>query len=174
VSDDAPVLGVVRNVIRNWVIPGIVLLLLVSAVQAFFNSKVGVADGEPAPDFALVDTEGLEVSLQSLAGKHVVINFWGTWCPPCIEELPGLSRFARAHPEVVVLGIAIDSGEGKVLAAAKQRLDIQFQVLAADNLVQGAYGVRVLPTTFLVDPQGVVQRHQVGVVSPERLNSWLR
>ena len=164
----------VRNILKNWVVPGIVILLVVSAVQAFFNSRVAVADGDPAPDFTLVNSENREVSLASQAGKPVVLNFWGTWCPPCLEELPDLSEFGRAHPEVVILGIAVDSGDGKVLARAKERLGISFQVLAADNFVQQAYGVRVLPTTFLIDAGGIVRRHHVGVVTPEKLASWLR
>jgi len=166
--------AVVGNVVKNWVVPGIVAIRVVAAVQSFFNSQVAVADGDPAPDFTLVDTQGREVRLAELRGKSVIVNFWGSWCPPCLQELPALSRFARSHPEVVLLGIAVDSGEGEVLAAEKKRLDIPFPVLAADNKVQQSYGVRVLPTTFLVDDQGIVRRHHVGIVSSEKLALWLR
>ena len=166
--------GVIKDVIKQWVLPGLVLILVVSAVQSFFNSRVGIPDGDLAPEFTLADTDGIAHSLARHRGKAVVLNFWGTWCPPCLHELPGLVSFATEYPDVVVLGIAVDSGEGKVLAAEKKRLGINFPVLAADQLVQSAYGVRVLPTTFLIDAEGVVRRHQVGVVSPRRLASWLR
>jgi peroxiredoxin len=166
--------GVVKELVKNWVLPGIALILVVAAVQAFFNSQVAVADGDQAPEFSLLDTEGVSQSLSEHRGKMVVLNFWGTWCPPCIKELPGLSRFALENPDVLVLGIAVDSGTGKRLAAEKKRLAIEFPVMPADHLVQSAYGVRVLPTTFLIDGQGVVRRHQVGVITPDRLYSWLR
>ena len=166
--------GVVKELVKNWVLPGIVLILVVSAVQAFFNSQVAVADGDKAPEFSLLDTEGGSHSLSQHRGKTVVINFWGTWCPPCIKELPGLSRFASENPEVIVLGVAVDSGRGERLAAEKKRLAIDFPVMPADHLVQSAYGVRVLPTTFLIDGEGVVRRHQVGIVTPDRLSMWLR
>ena len=166
--------GVVKELIKIWVLPGIVLILVVAAVQAGFNSQVAVADGEQAPEFSLVDTEGVAHSLSEHRGKMVVLNFWGTWCPPCIKELPGLSRFARENPEVLVLGVAVDSGRGKRLAAEIKRLASDFPVMPADHLIQGAYGVRVLPTTFLIDGQGVVRRHQVGVITPDRLSRWLR
>jgi len=169
--------SVVRNVIKNWVVPGIAFLLVLAAVQAFFNSGLAVADGDSAPGFTLLDTEGQEVSLSAHRGARVVVNFWGTWCPPCLKELPGLSDFARSNSEVVVLGIAVPGDERQSLAElarAKERLDIPFQVLAADGLVQAAYGVKRLPTTFLIDDEGVVERHLVGVLTPERLAMWLR
>lgn len=166
--------GVVKELVKNWVLPGIVLILVVAAVQAFFNSQVAVADGDQAPEFSLFDTEGAPHSLSQHRGKMVVLNFWGTWCPPCIQELPGLSRFASENPEVIVLGVAVDSGRGKRLAAEKKRLAINFPVMPADRLVQSAYGVKVLPTTFLIDGEGVVRRHQVGIVTPARLSMWLR
>jgi len=119
------------------------------------------------------------VTLSAQEGRKVVLIFWGTWSPPCLEELPTLRQFARSHPEteVVVLGIAVP-GNGRQslgeLARAKERLDIPFPVLAADDAVQAAYGVRTVPTTFLIDEQGVVERHLVGVLTAERLAKWLQ
>lgn len=166
--------GVLRDLVKNWVMPGIVLIFVVAAVQAFFNSQVAVADGDQAPEFSLLDTDGTPHSLAEHRGRVVVLNFWGTWCPPCLKELPGLSRFADEHPEVLVLGVAVDSGSAKRLAAEKERLDIRFPVVVADHLVQGAYGVRVLPTTFVIDGDGIVRHHQVGIVTEERLSDWVR
>jgi peroxiredoxin len=166
--------GVLRDLVKNWVVPGIALIFVVSAVQAFFNSQVAVADGDSAPEFSLQDTDGIPHSLAEHRGSVVVLNFWGTWCPPCLKELPGLSRFADEHPEVLVLGVAVESGSTKRLAAEKERLDIRFPVVAADQLVQSAYGVRVLPTTFVIDGNGIVRHHQVGIVTAERLSDWVR
>ncbi|MEL7059451.1 MAG: TlpA disulfide reductase family protein [Acidobacteriota bacterium] len=116
---------------------------------------------DAAPLFTLPDVEGGAIELASLRGRPVIVNFWATWCPPCRAEIPALSAFARKHPEIVVLGIAVD-GEAAELREARRTMGIDYPILRADDATLGAYAVRSLPTTVIVDPDGRVTAAHAG------------
>jgi len=166
-------MDVVKNVLMNWVLPVVLLLVVMMGYQSLTAPEVELDGDGLAPNFTLVDSEGATVSLADFRGKQVVVNFWGTWCGPCKAELPGLNRFARKHPEVVVLGLAVDSGDTAALAAAKVSLKIPFDVLNCTGKVKRQYGVSKVPTTFLVDAEGVLRKSHVGVITPIQLASWV-
>ena len=165
---------IVRDVLLNWVLPVALLIAVLVGVQWMRKPTVQLGEHGEAPGFVLVDTEGVTVSLADFRGQDVIVNFWGTWCGPCKAELPILNRFARKHPDVVLLGLALDSGDVPELAAAKEKLDIRFRVLEGTARVKRQYGVSVVPTTFHVDAEGILQESHVGVISPPRLASWVR
>ncbi len=164
---------VVRNVLVNWALPIVLLVVVLMGVQWLRKPEVQLGENGEAPGFTLPDTEGVSVSLEEFRGQHVIVNFWGTWCGPCKAELPVLNRFARKHPDVVLLGLALDSGDVPELAQAKEDLGIRFRVLRGTGQVKRRYGVSVVPTTFHVDPDGILQQSHVGVISPPRLASWV-
>ena len=121
---------------------------------------------DQAPDFTLQDLSGESVSLADLRGRTVVLNFWATWCGPCRYEIPALNAFAADHPEIPVLGIAVDGTPSELRQAAK-RLEIAYPVLVIDEDTQAAYGVSTLPTTVVVGPEGeVVASHSGLIVGP--------
>ncbi|MDP2313117.1 MAG: TlpA disulfide reductase family protein [Pseudomonadota bacterium] len=124
-----------------------------------------------APDFALADLDGGRHTLAELRGQTVVLNFWATWCGPCRMEVPGLSAFARAHPDIPVLGIAVD-GEPDALRKAAEDLGIDYLVLRADAETRKAYGVSTLPTTVIVGPDGMVRSAHAGIMIQPHL-WWL-
>jgi thiol-disulfide isomerase/thioredoxin len=126
---------------------------------------------QAAPDFELVDLDGGRHTLAELRGKTVVLNFWATWCGPCRMEVPGLSAFARAHPDIPVLGIAVD-GEPEALRKAAKELGIDYLVLRADAATRAAYGVSTLPTTVIVGPDGTVRSAHAGLMLQPHL-WWL-
>lgn len=164
---------VVKNVLLNWVLPVILLISVLGGIQALQKPKVELDAGGLAPQFELSDTQGDAVSLADFRGRSVIVNFWGTWCGPCKAELPGLNSFARSHPDVVVLGLAVDSGGERELAQAKTQLGIVFPVLISTNQVKRQYGVSKVPTTFFVDADGALRKSHVGVISPTKLAAWV-
>lgn len=126
---------------------------------------------EVAPGFALASLDGSTIDLADLRGRTVVLNFWATWCPPCRAEIPSFSRFARRHPEIAVLGIAVD-GEPDELRQARERMGIDYPVLRADEATLAAYRVETLPTTVVVDPDGRVRSAHSGMLFGPQL-WWL-
>jgi thiol-disulfide isomerase/thioredoxin len=116
-----------------------------------------------APAFTLADLHGQRVSLADFRGHTVVLNFWATWCGPCRMEIPTLSAFAAAHPDIPILGIAVD-GTAAQLEKAAASFGITYPVLVADKATLSAYGIGTLPTSVIVGPDGKVRSAHTGLM----------
>jgi thiol-disulfide isomerase/thioredoxin len=121
-----------------------------------------------APPFALPDLEGQTVALSDFAGQTVVLNFWATWCGPCRVEIPSFTRFAEKHPEIPVLGVAVD-GSVEELRRARDELAMGYPILVADRATLHAYGVKSLPTTVVVRGDGSVRSAYAGMLFQPQL-----
>src|ERR1051326_8918266 len=136
---------------------GVCLLLagLVFTIYATMHQRVVVA-GDSAPDFPLTADSGRSVSLSNFGGKLLVLNFWASWCGPCIEETPSLSRFAQqyAGKGVVVLGVSVDKDE-KAYRTFVQRFKPDF-LTVRDSKVHADYGTFMYPETYIIDAKGRV------------------
>ncbi len=117
-----------------------------------------------APDFALKDLSGATVTLESLRGKVVLLNFWTKTCGPCLEEMPELAELAkivRDRPDVVVVTVSVDEGPDDVRPTLKTvlREEPPFQVLfdPGAEVVNGKFGTRLFPETWFIDKRGVIR-----------------
>ena len=100
------------------------------------------------------------VALGDLKGKVVLVNFWGTWCPPCVEEVPSLNRFARetASSGVVVLGVSIDKNP-QLYKQFRDRFHLDFQTFRdPDENISASYGTFKIPETYIIDRNAKVVR----------------
>jgi peroxiredoxin len=109
-----------------------------------------------AHDFTLSTIDGKKLRLEDQRGKVVFVNFWATWCPPCREEMPAMERLWQQQKDqgLMVLAVSVDSDTNGVPAFVKQH-GFTFPVVLDPNMdVANAYGVRALPASFVIDPQG--------------------
>lgn len=120
----------------------------------------------PAPPLPLEDDEGGTVTLARYQGKVVLVNFWATWCGPCVREMPSLSRLAAAMPrdKFVVAALSIDRQGFAVVTPFLKRLGIANLDVFIDqrSRLYRALGGQGLPTTFVIDKRGLVRGYLVG------------
>lgn len=115
-----------------------------------------------APDF--VDVSGVAHHYSDYAGKYVLVNYWATWCGPCIKEIPELNKLAAEHKgKLVVLGVNYDGPVGKDAKQQAEQMGIEFPVYASDPSQKLAIQIpEVLPTTFIFSPGLKLQQTLVG------------
>ncbi len=124
----------------------------------------------------LYDLQGQQRSLQEFQGKWRLVNYWATWCTPCLEEIPELVRFHARHKDrdAVVIGINMEQLDGEALSFFMQELAINYPIWVTAPTQQTALGsIPGLPTSFLISPQGEVVARQVGVVSASMIERFI-
>src|SRR3954470_13474500 len=111
----------------------------------------------PVHAFELVDSTGKPHRLADYQGRWVVVNFWATWCVPCIQEIPEISAFHREHPEVIVIGVAEDAQNPAKVKQFAQKVGHDYPLVLANDAVEKQLGSpAALPKTRIYDPSGKV------------------
>ncbi|MBM4027834.1 MAG: tetratricopeptide repeat protein, partial [Planctomycetes bacterium] len=120
------------------------------------------ASGRPAPSFTLLDLEGRQVRLSDLKGKVVLLDFWASWCPPCVEAIPHLEALHQKHAAegLVIIGLNNEPNQARVREFAQGWMS--YTVLAGADQPFAAYGIKAIPTLFYVDREGIVRYRIVG------------
>ncbi len=125
----------------------------------------------PAPGFALLDLDGQPVSLEELRGRPIMINFWATWCQPCIAEHPVLQATARRYEgRAHFIGIVYQDDAELIRGFLAQRGDWGRTLLDPDGETAIAYGVYGAPETFFIDTDGTVVRKVTGPMGADFLS----
>ena len=162
----------------NWKGAFAVLILLAAAAagtgcdRGDYPAQVGMV----APDFTIHD-QGQTVSLDQYRGKTVVLNFWASWCPPCLEEFPSLMQLQQQVPNVVVLAVSFDTdADAYRQYVADNHLGNMVIALDLSQKSNLAFGTTRPPETYIIDPQGRIRRKFIGAqdwTSPE-IENYLR
>jgi len=117
-----------------------------------------------APDFEVTAIDGKVIKLSSLKGKVVVIDFWATWCGPCVYEIPGFINLYNKYNErgLEIIGFSVDRDQKAVIDFAKNK-GVNYPIAFADGEMQEDYGgIQGIPTTFFVDREGRITGKVVG------------
>ena len=147
------------------------------AASSLSMAGAGPKPGSLAPDFELKSPQGATTSLSSLRGRIVILHFWATWCPHCVEEMPLLSELAREDDPRRVTILAVNLGEParKVSRYLRSRNLSLSVLLDSRGKVARAYGVAGLPSTVVVDATGrVVTGISMGSLDREEFRRTLR
>ncbi|MDP3584716.1 MAG: TlpA disulfide reductase family protein [Thiobacillus sp.] len=149
-----------RQVYPMW-LAGLLLALTVTWAQA--------------ADFRVTDTKGKVHTLSGYKGKWVLVNYWATWCPPCLEEIPDLIALHEDKKNnLVVIGVALDYRDPKQVIDFAEGLLVNYPIVLGNAKVVSQIGpMQGLPTTYLYNPEGKMVAQQVGAITRAAVESYI-
>ena len=151
---------------KSWLLSLLAIFLLsLSTVSAAANN------------FVLKDMAGKKHTLSEYKGKWVIVNYWATWCPPCLEEIPDLVALydSRKNKDLVILGVAFDYQNAKEVTDYVNDMLISYPIVLGDDDVMKQIGFSdVLPTSYIYNPRGELIKTKHGLVTKQYLDSLLK
>ena len=163
---------------KRLIIRTIVLILLAAAVvfAIYSKDKVKVLEvGDKAPDFELVDLEGNKHRLSDYQGEGVFLNFWGSWCGPCKTEMPFMEKLSKEFDGQGVHILALNIKDTKLKAETfRDQYELTFPIARdTDESVRRAYSVVPLPTTILINKDGIIEDIITRGMSEDEIRSFM-
>ena len=141
------------------------VLLVLAALSACYSGSRPPRIGSAAPDFTVQDSDR-SVKLSDYRGQIVVLNFWATWCPPCVEEMPSLVEMQRRMKAkgITVVAVSVDVDQGAYNQFVKEHNVNLLTVRDAGQKSNALYGTFKFPETYIIDRNGVMRRKFLGAV----------
>lgn len=156
---------------NRGLVAALVIAILITSCSDNKMEPPPLQDPKPAPQISLAMASGGKVSLSELKGRPIIVNFWATWCVPCLEEMPILDRFLRSRKETGLEVLLINYKESKkIVDDFMAKKDFSFKILM-DESAEAADKFRVfgLPTTYFITPEGDIVYTHIGKLTDEIL-----
>lgn len=153
-----------RSRLRRWALEIGVLAIVYFAITGFQGAGL-LETGSVIPPLELQTLEGDVVSLQQLRGKSVILHFWATWCGACRREFSMLNSTQADLPKDTVLLTVVADGSNPALGAFKAEHQLTYPILKADDETVSRFQVSAFPTTYFIDPSGLISSRSVGLMT---------
>jgi thiol-disulfide isomerase/thioredoxin len=164
-----------RYWVRRILLLAMMLMIAFALYQALRGQGGQPEEGQEAPDFQLTTLDGKQMSLQQLRGKGVLINFWGTWCPPCRSEMPVLEKAYEKYRDQGFEIVSVNIAETDVAVASfAKQYGLTFPIwMDRERDVVRLYKINPIPTSFFVDPNGVIVKKVEGPLNLDQLDLYI-
>ena len=128
----------------------------------------------PVKAFQFQDSTGKIHKLADYKGRWVLVNFWATWCPPCLKEIPDLIALYESRQDIMVIGVAMDFNDPKVVMDFAQSMSITYPTVLGDRHIASQLDdISLLPSTYFFDPDGKPAARKLGIVSRESIEKFI-
>jgi len=144
-------------------------ILLTISQFSYGETRIGA-------NFMLKDTSGIQHKLSNYKGKWVLVNYWATWCPPCLEEVPDLVNLYDHHKskDLMIIGVVFDYANFKEVEAYVDDMLMSYPIVLGDDGVTAQIGLAdVLPTTFIYNPQGQLVKIKRGLITKQYIEKMI-
>jgi len=165
---------------RIFSLLGAAAALAVGAIL-FHGSRLQAADtaatAQLAPAWQLKDLDGNDVSSTRFKGKVVVVDFWATWCGPCLSEIPGYIELQKKYGKdgLAIVGVSLDSKSPKYVQKFAQEHGMNYTIVMGDETIADAFGgFDAIPTTFLINREGRIVHKKIGAMAPDEYEALVK
>lgn len=156
--------GAKKSIVFFILIAAAALLLLVLVPKGSRGPRI-IGQGDRAPEFTLTTLDGKRASLSDFRNKVVMVHFWATWCPPCVEEMPTIEKLYRDFPDkdLEILAVSVDEGGPEAVRSFLKTNKLALPVLLDPGAaVSKSYGTYKFPETYILDRSGIVRYKVIG------------